>query len=181
MSRFAFVPHGQQRRFRSARALGVGIRPTLPPMDFRFFHYPSATFLGVPFALVPNMQDSARLEAPKLSSAFAGYVAAIGLADEEVAEIGEGLAIGTFWEAAAGAALAVGIYEVAKHIYAHEKTTHVKSTDHYRCRLVAEVRGDNGEMPCAYVCKGYGALATFPLPGWMTSCPEGFNGSFPGP
>jgi hypothetical protein len=59
MSRFAFVPHGQQSRFRSAPALGGGSRPTLPPMDFRFFHYPSATFLGVPDAIAPAMRDSA--------------------------------------------------------------------------------------------------------------------------
>ncbi|MBE3604022.1 hypothetical protein IMX07_10350 [bacterium] len=64
MSRFAFVPHGQQHRFWSARALGGGSRPTLPPMLYRFFHYVAAQFLGVLLTLVPNMQDSVVIEQP---------------------------------------------------------------------------------------------------------------------
>jgi RHS repeat-associated protein len=50
----------------------------------------------------------------------------------------------------------------------------------YRCKLKAEVTGPSGTT-CAYVCKGYGALATFPKPSNMTPCPEGFDGMFPGP
>jgi hypothetical protein len=38
---------------------GGGSRPTPPPMFYRFFHYPSGEFLGVPYAIIPNMQDSA--------------------------------------------------------------------------------------------------------------------------
>ena len=66
MRHFAFVPHDQQRRFRSARALGGGSRPTLPPMLYRFFHYVAAEFLGLLPCLAPNMYDSAAVEAAAL-------------------------------------------------------------------------------------------------------------------
>ncbi len=42
---------------------GGGSRPTPPPMDYRFFHYPSGPLLGVLPCLAPNMYDSAAVEA----------------------------------------------------------------------------------------------------------------------
>ncbi len=74
MRHFAFVLHGQKRRFRSARARGGGSRPTPPPMDYRFFHYPSGPLLGVLAGLAPNMYDSAAVEAAAI---FAPPVAAL--------------------------------------------------------------------------------------------------------
>jgi RHS repeat-associated protein len=47
----------------------------------------------------------------------------------------------------------------------------------YRCTLVYQSPGGT----CGYNCKGYGAIATFPLPPELNSCPEGFDGLFPGP
>ncbi len=53
---------------------GGGSRPTPPPMDYRFFHYPSGPFLGVPYAIMPNMLDSAAVEA---ATPFSSPLAAI--------------------------------------------------------------------------------------------------------
>ncbi len=53
---------------------GGGSRPTPPPMDYRFFHYPSATFIGVPLVLVPNMNDSAPAEVAEIFATAAPSV-----------------------------------------------------------------------------------------------------------
>jgi hypothetical protein len=89
--------------------------------------------------------------------------------------IGETALGATAWEAAIGAAAAVGIYEAGKYLFAHRE-----SNKGYRCVLVAEVPGPRG-ITCVYRCKGYGALATFPKPAGMASCPKGFDKWFPGP
>jgi len=51
-----------------------GSRPTPPPMLYRFFHYVAAEFLGLLPCLVPNMYDSAAVEAAAI---FASLLAAI--------------------------------------------------------------------------------------------------------
>lgn len=55
-----------------------------------------------------------------------------------------------------------------------------RPTQPFRCTLVAEVTNPrNGDTTCGYKCKGWGAIATFPLPPDMKSCPKGFDGNFP--
>lgn len=52
-----------------------------------------------------------------------------------------------------------------------------------RCEYMGEFFSSNANNPlkvCAYKCKGYNALATFP---WDKNkpCPPSFDGNFPGP
>jgi hypothetical protein len=52
-----------------------------------------------------------------------------------------------------------------------------------RCTYCGEYTNSNPNNPlkiCAYKCRGYGAIATFP---WTKDqpCPPSFDGNFPGP
>jgi hypothetical protein len=51
-----------------------------------------------------------------------------------------------------------------------------------RCEFAGEFKSpkDTKSKTCAYKCRGYGALATFPWPIDQT-CPPSFDGNFPGP
>jgi RHS repeat-associated protein len=156
--------------------------PVIPPGYYRHPHYVPAQFIGVPQEIAPNMEDSAVLEAqtvkaPIQSPTIAGGVAVAGEA------VGEVVLGSSFWEVAAVGAAAVGIYKVGEHIlaqHAEGACGQNGANNGYRCVLVAEVPGPSGTT-CAYRCKGYGALATFPKPAGMASCPKGFNRFFPGP
>jgi hypothetical protein len=43
---------------------GGGSQPTIPPGYYRHVHYPAAPFIGSPYAITPNMEDSFHREAP---------------------------------------------------------------------------------------------------------------------
>lgn len=51
-----------------------------------------------------------------------------------------------------------------------------------RCQFQGEYFGspNSTQKGCAYKCRGYGALATFPWPK-NQPCPPSFDGNFPGP
>ncbi|GET43672.1 hypothetical protein MiSe_84970 [Microseira wollei NIES-4236] len=52
-----------------------------------------------------------------------------------------------------------------------------------RCEFAGEFVSGSPDSPnkiCAYKCKGYGALATFPWPKDQP-CPPSFDGNFPEP
>lgn len=56
------------------------------------------------------------------------------------------------------------------------------NTSGKRCQFQGEFVGtpNSTQKSCAYKCKGYGALATFPWPR-NQPCPPSFDGNFPGP
>ena len=43
---------------------GGGSQPTIPPGYYRHVHYPAGQFIGSPYAITPNMEDSFHREAP---------------------------------------------------------------------------------------------------------------------
>jgi len=58
-----------------------------------------------------------------------------------------------------------------------------KESSGKRCEYVREFLSGDPKNPCkicAYKCKGYAALATFPWPK-DKPCPPSFDGNFPGP
>ena len=56
------------------------------------------------------------------------------------------------------------------------------NSENKRCEYIGEFPSLDPTNPfkiCAYKCKGYSAIATFPWPK-DKSCPPSFNGNFPG-
>jgi hypothetical protein len=152
---------------------GGGSQPAIPIAFRRRPHYPPMFAISVSAELTPDSSDSAPDEDPLPGGWRVTLVGGGAVAASEA--VGEAAIGASAWEAAAGVAAGVGIYELGEYIFARHETS-----KRYRCELVAEVSGPSG-ISCAYVCKGYGAIATFPKPAGMASCPKGFDGWFPGP
>lgn len=73
------------------------------------------------------------------------------------------------------------VYQTISDAVSYIATT-IQNASSKRCEYKGEFSNNpnSTEKTCAYKCRGYGALATFPWPK-NQPCPPSFDGNFPGP